>query len=171
MLKPNYIPSARGLNWIIGLGCFFLIFAALYMEHVMQLAPCSLCIFQRVAVIAAGLIAIIAAVHNPLRTGVRAYGLMTVLFSAAGGAMATRQLHLQSLPKDQVPACGPGLDYLMDVFPMHDVIQMVLIGDGNCAEVAWSFLGISIPGWALIGFTGMMMLGLFQMLRKNLDGI
>ena len=168
---PNYISSARGLNWVIGLGCLFLIFAAMYMEHVMELAPCSLCIFQRVAVIAIGLISIIAAVHNPLRTGVKAYGLITVLLSAAGGAIATRQLYLQSLPKDQVPACGPGLDYLMDVFSMQDVIQMVLIGDGNCAEIAWSFLEISIPGWALIGFIGLMVLGLFQLLRKNLDGL
>ena len=158
----EYIPSTRNLNWIIGFGCMFLIGVALYMEHMMHLEPCPLCIFQRVAVITAGLIAIVAALHNPQRVGIKVYSLMVVMASTVGGALAIRQLHLQSLPEDQVPSCGPGLDYLLDVFPMQDVIQMVLVGDGSCAEVAWSLLGISIPGWALVGFIGLVTLGLFQ---------
>ena len=134
----------------------------------MHLAPCPLCIFQRVAVITAGLIAIVAALHNPQRLGIKVYSLMVVMASTVGGALAIRQLHLQSLPEDQVPSCGPGLDYLLDVFPMQDVIQMVLVGDGSCAEVVWTLLGISIPGWTLVGFIGLITLGLFQTLRKNI---
>lgn len=145
----------------------FLIGVALYMEHMMHLEPCPLCIFQRVAVITAGLIAIVAALHNPQRVGIKVYSLMVVMASTVGGALAIRQLHLQSLPEDQVPSCGPGLDYLLDVFPMQDVIQMVLVGDGSCAEVAWSLLGISIPGWALVGFIGLVTLGLFQAFRDS----
>ena len=145
----------------------FLIGIALYMEHMMHLEPCPLCIFQRVAVITAGLIAIVAALHNPQRFGTKVYSLMVVLASTVGGALAIRQLHLQSLPEDQVPSCGPGLDYLLDVFPMQDVIQMVLVGDGSCAEVVWSLLGISIPGWALVGFVGLVTLGLFQAFRDS----
>ncbi len=163
----EYIPSTRNLNWIIGFGCMFLIGVALYMEHMMHLEPCPLCIFQRVAVITAGLIAIVAALHNPQRVGIKVYSLMVVMASTVGGALAIRQLHLQSLPEDQVPSCGPGLDYLLDVFPMQDVIQMVLVGDGSCAEVAWSLLGISIPGWALVGFIGLVTLGLFQAFRDS----
>jgi disulfide bond formation protein DsbB len=163
----EYIPSTRNLNWIIGFGCMFLIGVALYMEHMMHLEPCPLCIFQRVAVITAGLIAIVAALHNPQRVGIKVYSLMVVMASTIGGALAIRQLHLQSLPEDQVPSCGPGLDYLLDVFPMQDVIQMVLVGDGSCAEVAWSLLGISIPGWALVGFIGLVTLGLFQAFRDS----
>ena len=163
----EYIPSTRNLNWIIGFGCMFLIGVALYMEHMMHLEPCPLCIFQRVAVITAGLIAIVAALHNPQRFGIKVYSLMVVMASTVGGALAIRQLHLQSLPEDQVPSCGPGLDYLLDVFPMQDVIQMVLVGDGSCAEVAWSLLGISIPGWALVGFIGLVTLGLFQAFRHS----
>ena len=133
----------------------------------MHLEPCPLCIFQRVAVISAGLIAIAAALHNPAPLGIRVYGLLVALASAAGSALAMRQLYLQSLPEDQVPSCGPGLDYLLDVFPMQDVLQMVLLGDGSCAEVVWSLLGISIPGWTLIGFVGLITLGLFQAFRIN----
>jgi disulfide bond formation protein DsbB len=164
----DYIPSTRNLNWIIGFGCMFLIGAAIYMEHMMHLAPCPLCIFQRIAVISTGLIAIVAAMHNPIAVGVRVYGLMVVLASLVGSALAIRQLYLQSLPKDQVPSCGPGLDYLIDVFPMRDVIKMVLVGDGSCAEVSWTLLGISIPGWTLVGFIGLITLGLFQTLRKDI---
>ena len=90
-----------------------------------------------------------------------------VLASAVGGALATRQLYLQSLPEDQVPACGPGLDYLVDVFPMQEVIQMVLVGDGSCAEVVWTLFGISLPGWTLVGFIGLVTLGLFQAFRDT----
>ena len=164
----DYIPNARNLNWIIGFGCMFLMGAALYMEHMMHLEPCPLCIFQRVAVIAAGLIAITAALHNPAQVGIKVYGLLVVLASAVGSALAARQLYLQSLPEDQVPSCGPGLSYLLDVFPMQEVIQMVLVGDGSCAEVVWTLLGISIPGWTLVGFIGLITLGLFQALRKNI---
>ena len=164
---PDYIPSARNINWLIGFGCMFLMGVALYMEHMMHLEPCPLCIFQRVAVITAGLIALAAALHNPGTLGIRVYGLMVALASIIGGALSTRQLYLQSLPEDQVPACGPGLDYLLDVFPMQDVIRMVFEGDGSCAEVVWSFLGISIPGWTLVGFVGLIVLGLFQAFRKT----
>jgi disulfide bond formation protein DsbB len=146
----------------------FLMGAALYMEHMMHLEPCPLCIFQRIAVIVAGLIAITAALHNPAQVGIKVYGLLVVLASAVGSALAARQLYLQSLPEDQVPSCGPGLDYLLDVFPMQEVIQMVLVGDGSCAEVVWTLLGISIPGWTLVGFIGLITLGLFQALRKNI---
>jgi disulfide bond formation protein DsbB len=161
-----YIPNARNLNWIIGFGCAFLMGVALYMEHAMHLEPCPLCIFQRVAVIAAGLFALVGAIHNPGQTGIRAYGGLVVAASLTGGSLAVRQLYLQSLPEDQVPACGPGLDYLLDVFPMTEVISMVLEGDGSCAEVAWTLLGVSIPGWTLVGFAGLILLGGFQIYRR-----
>lgn len=162
----QYIPSPRNLNWLIGLGCIFLMAVALYMEHVMALVPCPLCVFQRVAVIAVGVIALVAAVHNPAAPGIRIYGGLVALGALAGIGLSLRHLYLQSLPEDQVPSCGPGLDYLMDVFPMTEVIEMVLSGDGSCAEVVWRFLGISIPGWTLVGFLGLLLIGGYQMLRQ-----
>ncbi len=161
----DYIPGTRNLYWLIGLGCVFLMAVALYMEHVMNLMPCPLCVFQRVAVIAAGILALIAAIHNPGKRGMQIYGGLVVLASVTGAGFSMRQLYLQSLPADQVPACGPGLDYLMDVFPLTEVVQMVLTGDGSCAEVMWTMLGISIPGWTLIGFIGLIAAGLFQIFR------
>lgn len=161
------ITTTRNIYWLIGFGSVFLMAVALYMEHAMHLEPCPLCIFQRVAVIVAGLIAFAAAVHNPGQLGVKVYGGLIVVASLAGAALSGRQLYLQSLPEDQVPACGPGLDYLMDVFPVTDVISMVLQGDGSCAEVVWQFLGLSIPGWTIIGFIGLILLGTLQIVRPG----
>ena len=161
----QYMPSPRNLYWLTGLGCVFLMAVALYMEHVMALVPCPLCVFQRVAVIAVGVVALIAAVHNPAAIGIRIYGGLVIAGAVIGSGLSLRHLYLQGLPEDQVPSCGPGLDYLMDVFPMTEVIEMVLSGDGSCAEVVWTFLGISIPGWTLVGFIGLLAIGTYQVLR------
>ena len=145
----------------------FMMGVALTFEHLMHLEPCSMCIFQRVAVISAGTIALIGAIHHPAAIGIKVYGGLTVLASMIGAGLSIQHLWLQSLPEDEVPACGPGLDYLMDIFPLFDVIKMVLSGDGNCAEVVWSFMGISIPGWTLVGFIGLIALAGYQVLRKD----
>lgn len=132
--------------------CVLLIAIALYMQHVMGLEPCPLCILQRVAVMAVGLILLVAAVHDPGRTGQRVYAVLTLLTAATGGAIAARHVWLENLPEERVPACGPALDYMLENFPLQRVIEMVLRGSGECAEVAWSFLGLSIAGWMLVVF-------------------
>jgi len=140
---------------------------ALYMEHAMNLEPCPLCIMQRVMVIAVGAIALIAAIHGPQNNGIKLYGAGLTVFALGGAGLAGRQLWLQSLPADEVPACGPSLDYLMDVFPLTEVLSLVLSGDGTCAEVVWTLFGISIPGWTLIGLIGLMAIGIFQFVRPK----
>ena len=140
---------------------------ALYMEHAMGLEPCPLCILQRIAVIATGVVALIAALSNPGILGIRIFGVISVFTASLGAALSIRQLWLQTLPEDEIPACGPGLDYLMDVFPLTAVLSMILTGDGSCAEVVWSLFGINIPGWTLIGFFGLIAINLFQMIKPK----
>ena len=159
------IPSSRFIFGLTFFGCTFLILVALFIEHYMLLEPCPLCILQRIMVIVTGIIALLAALHNPGEPGIRIYGGLAIAAAGTGGGIAIRQLWLQSLPKDQVPACGASLDYLLDVFPLTDVLSMVLTGDGTCAEVLFTFLGISIPGWTLVGFIGLIAIGVFQIVR------
>lgn len=140
---------------------------ALYMQHVMGLNPCYLCITQRVMVMTVGVTALVWAVHGPGKTGRKIYGALVVVLAATGGFFSSRQLWLQSLPEDQVPACGPPADYLFEVFSLGEALSMLLKGDGNCAEVQWSFLGLSIPGWTLIGFVFIAGLALWQVFRKS----
>jgi disulfide bond formation protein DsbB len=86
---------------------------------------------------------------------------------AGGGGVAARHVWLQNLPADQVPACGPALDYMMDVFPFLEVLNMVLSGSGECAKIDWLFLGITLPMWSLFVFVGLAVIGLFQLLRRH----
>lgn len=154
------LPSIRQTNLIIFLGCVGLMLIAAYMEHVMGLEPCPLCITQRAFVILVGLIALIAFLHNPARIGQRVYGILGILAAVIGGSFSSRQLWLQSLPEDQVPACGTSIDYMLEVFPLMEVLAMAVRGTGDCAKVVWTFLGLSIPGWTAIFFAIIILAGL-----------
>ncbi len=161
------MPGPRTLNLIIFLAALSLIGVALFMQYAIGLEPCYLCIVQRVFVIFTGLVALLAFIHKPGKPGTRIYGATVALSAIGGGAFSIRQLWLQSLPEDLVPACGPPADYLFDALPLKDVIPLLLRGDGNCAEVQWALLGISIPGYTLIAFSGLALLGLWQLFRKH----
>lgn len=160
------IPSIRQTNLYIFLACTAMILAAAYMEHVMNMVPCSLCITQRGFVVLTGLIALIAAAHNPATTGRRIYAALGIISPLLGACFAGRQLWLQSLPADQVPACGPGLSYMFEVFPFMEAMKLLLQGDGNCAHVD-KILGLSLAAWTLMAFIGLAVVNLYQLLRKN----
>jgi len=158
--------SVRHCFLLIALSCAGLITTALYMEHVMGLVPCYLCIVQRVFVIVTGALALLAFAHNPATTGTRVYGALTAISAFSGSGFSIRQLWLQSLPEDQVPACGPPADYLMDSFSLAEWLPMLLQGDGNCAKVDWTFLSLSIAGWMLIIFQALAFFALWQTVRR-----
>jgi protein dithiol:quinone oxidoreductase len=125
---------------------------ALYLEHFRHLDPCALCVLQRVSMIATGLVFLIAAVHNARHWGRYVYAGLAALAAFSGVAVAGRHVWLQSLPPDQVPACGPPLEHLMKIMPWNDALAFVLKGEGNCAVIAGEWLGITLPGWTLVGF-------------------
>lgn len=133
------------------LACAGLMAYALFAEHVLGFEPCPLCIFQRVGVIALGVVFLIAALHNPSGVrGARVYGVLLLVASAFPGYVAGRHVYIQSLPFGSVPACGASLDYMMDVFPFMTVLRKVLFGAGECQVIDWSFLGLSMPAWVLV---------------------
>ncbi|TGN38060.1 disulfide bond formation protein B [Marinobacter confluentis] len=157
--------SSRLVFFLVFLLCAGLLGVAFYMEHVMGLEPCPLCWLQRFGFMAAGIVSLLAALHGPGAVGTRIYGFLMVVGAGAGLAVAGRQLWLQSLPADQVPACGPSVDYMLDVLPWMEVLTTALRGTGDCAEVTWRFLGLSIPGWTAVFFTLVIVIGLILMLR------
>ncbi len=142
--------SPRQGNGLAALACTALMGYALYSQYGLGLEPCPLCIFQRVAVIATGSIFLLAALHGPARLGRLIYGGLAAAAAAVGLGVAGRHVWLQNLPPDQVPACGPGLDFMLDTFGLGEVLRMVLSGSGECADVSWSFLGLSMPAWVAI---------------------
>ena len=132
---------------------------ALIMEHLFEMDPCPLCLMQRIWFAIAGLCALAALIHSP-RWGI--YPLLTILACLIGGAFSIRQLYLQNLPEDQVPSCGPDMAYMLENFPLADVLAAMTSGTGDCAQVVWQF-GLTIPGWALVGFIGIAALAVVQL--------
>lgn|SRR5690625_1983242 len=162
------VPNPRLLNLLIFVASVAIIGGALYMEHVMLLEPCGLCITQRVFVVLAGLVCLASAVHNPGETGRRNYALGAAAMCVAGSYFAIRQIWMTYLPPEKVPACGPGFSYMVENFPLMDTLSFLLQGDGNCAAVDWRFLGLlSIPEMALLGFIGLFALCLYQAFRAE----
>lgn len=150
------LRSFRLLSLVGFLACAGAMAFALWLEHFGGLEPCPMCIFQRIAMIAAGVVFLVAALHGPAGVGRWVYALLVWLTAGAGAVIAGRHVWLQSLPEDQVPACGPTLDFLVDALPIWEVVTTVLSGDGNCAIIDWSWMGLSLPAWTLVGFVALM---------------
>ena len=127
-------------------------FALYFLEGVLHLEPCPLCIVDRVIFVAIAVVCFIALLHNAQGIGRWVYSVIAGLLSITGIAVSARHIWLQGLPPDQVPECGPGLMYMLDVFPLDDVIKRVFTGSGSCAEVDWTLLGLTIPQQTLLLF-------------------
>lgn len=160
------LPGRRVLNLAGFLCCAGMMGFALFAQHVLLLDPCPLCVLQRVAVIGLGIVFLIAAGHDPSGWGRRVYALFAGLFAAAGVTVAGWHWWLQNLPPSETPACGPGLNYMLENFPLGEAMRMVFQGSGECAEIVWSFLGLSMPAWVLICMTGLGIAGIWNNLRK-----
>ena len=147
----NPLVTWHASDWALALclTCGAMLATGIYLEYLVGLDPCPLCMMQRIWFLFTGLVAYVSLLHNP-RWGI--YPIISGVGAITGGYFSAKQLWLQSLPADQVPACGPNLEYMIDAFPLSDIIVAMTQGTGDCAQVAWSLLGISIPGWALLGF-------------------
>lgn len=132
---------------------------AYYAQYSLGLEPCPLCIFQRLALLAVGLVFLAATVHDPRGWGARVYGGLIGLIAVLGAGIAARHVWVQHLPPAEAPRCGPGLDYLLQAFPLSETIHEVLTGSGECAKVDWTLLGLSIPEWTLLLFLGLGVIG------------
>ena len=139
---------------------------ALFAQTHWHLNPCPLCIFQRIAFAALGVVFLIGGLHAPRGVGGRrAWGVIALIPALAGVGIAARHVWLTHLPPDQVPACGPPLEFMMDASPLADVVRQVLTGSGECAKVDWTFLGLSMPAWSLVWFlllTGWILVSAFR---------
>ena len=160
--------SSRVVHWAMALGTAALLAFAVYLEKVQGLEPCALCVTQRAFFVLVGAAALLAAVHNPVTVWLRVYAVLILLPSLAGAAVAGRQLWLQQLPPEEVLACGPGLGYLLKDLPLSELVTVLFQGDGHCAEIAWTFLGLSIPGWSLLAFTLLAALAAWQAAGKEI---
>ena len=139
--------------------CAALIATALYLQHAGGLEPCPLCILQRIAVIGIGLVLLAGALHNPRAWGVHVYGVLTLIIAGAGLAVAGRHVWLQRTPRNAAE-CGIGLEDMIEMFPLSKTLELVFRGSGDCTETLWTLLGLSMPGWMILVFSGFVILGI-----------
>lgn len=158
--------SARQYYLIGFIFCLIALTVAGYFQFIEHLEPCPLCILQRIAILAVGVICLLAFIHNAQGVMNKVYGSLIALAALIGGSISARHVWIQNLPEDQVPACGPGLNFMLDNFPLMEALDMVLKGSGECADVLWTFLGLSIPAWTLVAFIGLFLMGLKQVFTK-----
>lgn len=142
--------------------CLGLLITALVFQFSGGLEPCPLCISQRIMVLAVALVLLAAVIHNPGRIGTRIYAVVGTLTALGGAGVSGRHVWLQHLPADQVPACGPGLSYMFQYFPLTDTLKAMLSGTGDCAKVDWTLFGLSMPAWVLLCFLGLAVLSVAQ---------
>ncbi|MDO5651644.1 MAG: disulfide bond formation protein B [Moraxella sp.] len=164
--------SLRTINaFLVGITILASLIAILYFQKHLGLEPCPLCIFQRIGLWIMGAFALLAVLINPKKLITRlVLWLGAVLGVLWGGGVAARHVWLQHLPPDQVPACGPGLNYWVDTLPILQVFQEVLKGSGECAEIDWQMFGFSIPELTLVLFVFLglvLLLALKKIIKKE----
>ena len=147
--------------------CHELLVAAFYFEYVEFMEPCPLCMISRLMVFLIGVTCLIAAIHNPVQLAKKIYHGFISLFALLGTATSIWHLRLQNLPADEVPECGPGLTYMLETMPLGDVLGKVLQGSGECAEVSWRFLSLSMPAWMLVIYVCFLLIGLYPLFKRE----
>ena len=152
---------------LIALICACFIGYALYLQHYEFQDPCPLCLVQRGFYLIIMIVGTAAAAHG---RGFNTYGWLAALAALGGAGTAGRQVWLQHLPKDQVPQCGPDLYYMMDNFPFAKMLGLLFQGSGQCAEVTWRLLGLSIAEWSLLWFVLFLAVALLFAWRGNRAG-
>ena len=159
--------TSRQINLVIFLIVGSLLGYAAYSMKILGLEPCTLCITQQFFYCLIGISSFVSFLQNPGVTISRVYSLLISLFAIAGIWISGRQIWLQGLPEDEVPLCGPPLEYIIDVFPFADVLNALFMGDGNCAEIPWQFLGLSMAGWSFIWFLLIFFLSVISLIKSR----
>ncbi len=137
-------------------------YAIFYAEKHLGLEPCPLCMFQRVCIGVLGIVFLIAALHRVRFYGAIVYGGFIFVAAAAAAWVAGRHVWIQAQPPGTVPACGAPLDNLLQMFPLLEVIRKVMTGGGECGNIDWTMLGISMPGWVLIAAVSLGLVGVLN---------
>ncbi len=161
-------PQFRTRFFLGALACAGLMGYAMYSEIYLHQEPCNLCIFQRIAVIAMGIVFLLGALAAPKSPGGRkTWSLLALMMALGGIAVAARHLWIQSLPADQVPSCGAPLKNMLEMMSVGKAIVKVFGGSGECAQVTWRFLGLAMPGWVMISLVVLAAWALFAGFRRK----
>ena len=161
--NPAMVLSPRSVFAFIFLACAALLaFAILYLQEQVGLDPCPMCILQRYAFIAVGIVALIGAIHG---RAPRVYASLVVLLSLVGAGVAIRHTWIQYFPPP-ARSCGADLDFMLNAFPLQQALPKIFAGTGDCSEIKWRLL-LTIPEWSIVWFVIFAALGTWIVLRRR----
>jgi disulfide bond formation protein DsbB len=142
--------APRRVLALVCAACVAMLAFGLYLQHVVGLEPCPMCIVQRYALILIAICAGLAGASD--RKGIQAGGaLLILLFSGFGAFVAARQSWLQWNPPE-IASCGRDFYGMIETFPLKRAIPMIFKGSGDCTKIDWTFLGASIANWSFLAF-------------------
>lgn len=156
-MNKSSVKTIQTLSFLLTL---LVVLSSIYLQYFLHLNPCPLCIMQRIC---AFLLLATFGISIWQQRHFMISWYFQLFFSVAGAFFAIRQLWLQHLPADQLPACMPGLDILVKYFPWHMAAKSLLWGTGDCGEVDWSFLNLSLAAWSALYF--LFMIGITLSIR------
>ncbi len=145
-----FFGAPRRAFVLICTACIALLAFGLYLQHVVGLEPCPMCIVQRYALVLIGLCAGLAGASGS-KVWQTSWGVVAVLAAIGGAYTAARQSWLQWYPPE-LSSCGRDLFGMIETFPLQRAIPMIFRGGGDCTKVDWRFLGLSIANWSFICF-------------------
>lgn len=156
----------RILFLFILLSCIGLLGYAQYLQHVENLLPCPLCVAQRVAYWLLGLIALLAFLHNPKVIGRRLYGFLMSAFALTGAIIAARHSWLIRYPESLECGISPEEAFLNSL-PIAEWWPGMFEANGDCTDVDWKFLSLTIPDWSLIAFVTLGIIAIYILVAKR----
>ena len=151
---------------LVAATCVAMLAFGLYLQHVVGLEPCPMCIVQRYALLLVGLVAALAAAFRNRAAHVVGSGLVLVI-AGFGAFVAARQSFLQWYPPE-VSSCGRDFYGMIETFPLKRAIPMIFKGSGDCTKIDWTFLGGSLANWSFIAFTVLILVALALIARLAL---
>ena len=156
-----YLGAPRRAYLLICAACIVMLAFGLYLQHVVGLEPCPMCVVQRYALV---LVAVFSAIAGAgwRKTG----GVLALLAAVGGGYTAAVQSWLQWYPP-AVVSCGRDIYGMIETFPLQRALPMIFRGGGDCSKVDWTFLTLSIANWSFVAFVGFALLLLALLLRRS----
>jgi len=163
MFLTYFDAMPRRVLVLVAAACVAMLAFGLYLQHVVGLEPCPMCIVQRYALVLVALVAGVTAIAKSRGLLMAGSGLM-VLLAGFGAFVAARQSFLQWYPPE-IASCGRDFYGMIETFPLKRAIPMIFKGSGDCTKIDWTFLGGSIANWSFVCFVVITLVGLLLLAR------
>jgi protein dithiol:quinone oxidoreductase len=169
ILRPLASPTRVAV--LLGVACTGLVGASFYVQHVLGVEPCPLCIIQRFTYLALAVICLGAAVAPRDSSLQRGLIWFAALLTLGGFGVAGYQTHLQLAPPALTGSCSASLSYMLETLSVTDVLAQLLNAKGDCSDTSFKVLGLTLAQGSLLIFTSFALLLGTVLVRRRRDGL